>query len=361
MKNAISPVNEPAEISCSAANDIVTRRIFSPSDLKKQFNLDSELKFQIQTQRNQIKNILNGNDDRLLIVVGPCSIHDEKAAIEYGTFLADFSKTVSDKMLLVMRAYVEKPRTNIGWKGFAYDPDRDGIGNIEQGVLRSRQLMIKLAKLGLPLSTEALNPLVITYLDDLISWTAIGARTSESQIHREMVSNLNMPVGIKNNTNGSIDTAVNAMISSKHSHHTLGIDDDGHIAMINTPCNPHTHLVLRGGKNASGVSLTNFDALSISESSKSLEQSGMNTKVMIDCSHDNAQKQHHRQIEIAKNVVTQRCNGNMNVMGLMLESFLKEGNQSMNGELIYGKSITDPCISWNQTKGLLAELSQQMN
>ncbi len=356
MKNAINPLTESSETNCCAANDVVTRRIFSPSDLKKQLILDSGLKFQIQTQRNQIKSILNGNDDRLLIVIGPCSIHDEQSALKYGARLAEHSKTVSDKILIVMRAYVEKPRTNIGWKGFAYDPERDGTGNIEQGILRSRQLMIKLAKLGLPLATEALNPLIMTYFDDLISWTAIGARTSESQIHREMVSNLNMPVGIKNNTNGSVDTAINAMISSKHSHHTLGVGADGHIAMMDTPSNPHTHLVLRGGKTASGQSLTNFDSLSISQSSMSLKKSSVNTKLMVDCSHDNAQKRHVRQIEIAKNVVAQRIDGNMNIMGLMLESFIEQGNQTMNGELIYGKSITDPCISWEQTEELIDDL-----
>ena len=344
-----------------AANDPAVRQVCTPRELKHQLTLSDALVLQIEQQRQQVRDVLNGDDERLLIVTGPCSLHDEQAALDYGKRLAALNEQLSDKLLIVMRAYVEKPRTNIGWKGLAYDPQRDGRGNMEQGISRSRRLMIQLAELGLPLATEALNPLTMLYLDDLISWTAIGARTAESQTHREMVSHLPMPVGIKNGTDGSATTAVNAMISARHSHHTLGLDVDGQIAMLDTPGNPDTHLVLRGGKNIEGNTITNYDAASIAASLATLAAGGVNARVMVDCSHDNAEKQHLRQIEIAKQVVSQRAAGNKAIIGLMLESFLEEGKQGMDGEkgdgqLTYGKSITDPCISWGQTENLLREL-----
>jgi len=344
-----------------AANDPAVRQLCTPRELKHQLTLSDALVLQIEQQRQQVRDVLNGDDERLLIVTGPCSLHDEQAALDYGKRLAALNEQLSDKLLIVMRAYVEKPRTNIGWKGLAYDPQRDGRGNMEQGISRSRRLMIQLAELGLPLATEALNPLTMLYLDDLISWTAIGARTAESQTHREMVSHLPMPVGIKNGTDGSATTAVNAMISARHSHHTLGLDVDGQIAMLDTPGNPDTHLVLRGGKNIEGNTITNYDAASIAASLATLAAGGVNARVMVDCSHDNAEKQHQRQIEIAKQVVSQRAAGNKAIIGLMLESFLEEGKQGMAGEkgdgqLTYGKSITDPCISWGQTENLLCEL-----
>ncbi len=361
--------NQPADKQKTeklAANDPAVRQVRTPRDLKQQLALTDELVLQIDQQRQQIRDVLNGDDERLLIVTGPCSLHDEAAALDYGKRLAALNEQLSDKLLIVMRAYVEKPRTHIGWKGLAYDPERDGRGNMEQGVTRSRQLMIQLAELGLPLATEALNPLTMLYLDDLVSWTAIGARTAESQTHREMVSHLPMPVGIKNGTDGSATTAVNAMISARHSHHTLGLDVDGQIAMLDTPGNPDTHLVLRGGKNIQGQTITNYDADSIAASLTTLAAGGVNAKVMVDCSHDNAEKQHLRQIDIAKAVVSQRAGleskqRNKAIIGLMLESFLEEGKQGMNGEsgdgqLTYGKSITDPCISWGQTAELLTDL-----
>ena len=346
--------NQPADKQQTeklAANDPAVRQVRTPRELKQQLALTDELVLQIDQQRQQVRDVLNGDDDRLLIVTGPCSLHDEEAALDYGKRLAALNEQLSDKLLIVMRAYVEKPRTHIGWKGLAYDPERDGRGNMEQGVTRSRQLMIQLAELGLPLATEALNPLTMLYLDDLVSWTAIGARTSESQTHREMVSHLPMPVGIKNGTDGSAATAVNAMISARHSHHTLGLDVDGQIAMLDTPGNPDTHLVLRGGRG-----ITNYDADSIAASLTTLAAGGVNAKVMVDCSHDNSQKQHLRQLDIAKEVVAQRAAGNKGIMGLMLESFLEEGKQGMDGELVYGQSITDACISWGQTESLLKDL-----
>ncbi|MBM7074042.1 3-deoxy-7-phosphoheptulonate synthase [Shewanella sp. 202IG2-18] len=336
-----------------AANDSRAKKVLSPLQVKNLLPVSEDIMVSVEHSKQQIRDILNGKDDRLLVVTGPCSIHDEAAALEYGQKLAELNEKLSDKLLIVMRTYVEKPRTSVGWKGFAYDPVRDGCGNMEQGLLRSRKLMLQLAQLGLPLATEALNPLVMMYMDDVISWVAIGARTSESQTHREMVSNLNIPVGIKNNTNGSADTAINAMISAGHSHHTLGLNRQGEIAMIDTPSNPDTHLVLRGGKTATGEVITNYDEKSIEEAVATLTDKNVHTKVMIDCSHDNAQKQHLKQIDIALHVAQLKRKGNQNILGIMLESFIEEGKQSMDGKLVYGKSITDACISWAQTEKLL--------
>ncbi|NVK37291.1 MAG: 3-deoxy-7-phosphoheptulonate synthase [Gammaproteobacteria bacterium] len=346
------------------ASTLAVRPLPSPQALKAEHVLKSELARQIETQRQMVRDILTGKDDRLLVITGPCSLHDEEAALEYGRKLQALSEKVSETMLIVMRAYVEKPRTTTGWKGLAYDPQRDGSGNIEQGLNRSRALMLELIKLGLPLATEALNPMTMMYLDDLITWTAIGARTAESQIHREMISHLGMPVGIKNGTDGSVDTAVNAMISASRSHHCLGVDAQGNIAMLDTPGNPDTHVVLRGGRN-----LTNYDSASIAKTLEQLQSAkqgnALHPKVIVDCSHDNAQKQHDRQPLIAMNVVQQKLAGNQDISGIMLESFLEPGKQSMagcnnDGCLKYGLSITDPCIGWEQTETLLLSMAQAL-
>lgn len=333
------------------ANTAAVRPLSTPGQLKTELPLSANLKVQIEQQRQQIRDILEGKDQRLLIVTGPCSLHDEKAAIEYGQRLAKLNEQLSDKLLIVMRTYVEKPRTNIGWKGLAYDPERNGKGDMAKGIQLSRNLFLTLAELGLPLATEALNPLVMNYLDDLISWTAIGARTSESQTHREMVSHLPMPVGIKNSTDGSATNAINAMIAASHSHHTLGVDVDGNLAMLDTPGNTDTHLVLRGGHG-----LTNYDAQSIGAALNELKANKRHTQVMVDCSHANACKQHERQIPIAKEVIEQRVQGNKGILGLMIESNIEAGRQNDGEHLTYGQSITDACIGWGETEDLLMEL-----
>ena len=343
------------------------RPLPSPRELKQALPLSDALQLQVDQQRQQIRQLLQGDDDRLLIITGPCSLHDPEAALDYGKRLVALNEKLSDRLLIVMRAYVEKPRTTTGWKGLAYDPDRDsvhdGAGDINKGLEVSRGLLLQLVELGLPLATEALNPMTMMYLEDLISWTAIGARTAESQIHREMISHLSMPVGIKNGTDGSADTAVNAMVSASRSHHCLGMDVDGNIAMLDTPGNSDTHMVLRGGRH-----LTNYDAKSIQQTLEQLntakEKNNIHAKVIVDCSHDNAQKKHERQLDIATEVVQQRIEGNRAISGLMLESFIHAGKQSMKGPnnqgLEYGVSITDPCISWEQTETLLTAIHQQM-
>lgn len=340
------------------------RALPTPRQLKQALPLSGALQLQVDQQRQQIRQLLQGDDDRLLIITGPCSLHDPEAVLEYGQRLVALNAQLSDRLLIVMRAYVEKPRTTTGWKGLAYDPDRNGTGDISKGLKVSRTLLLQLVEMGLPLATEALNPMTMSYLEDLISWTAIGARTAESQIHREMISHLSMPVGIKNGTDGSVDTAVNAMISASRAHHCLGTDVDGNIAMLDTPGNPDTHVVLRGGRN-----LTNYDEVSIQQAVAQLDKAKtdnqLHAKVIVDCSHANAQKQHERQLDIAKQVVMQYRSGNTAISGLMLESFLQAGKQGMAGPggcgLEYGMSITDPCISWGQTEELLTEIYQLLN
>ena len=321
------------------------------AELRQQFPASEQLTRAIAGYRDQIRDVLHGRDDRTLIVMGPCSIHDEQAALDYGTRLKALADAVSDRFIIVMRAYLEKPRTTVGWKGLLYDPARTGKGDLKQGLERSRRLLLALSELGLPLATEALSPFVMDYLGDLVSWTAIGARTTESQIHREMVSGLAMPTGFKNGTDGGVTVATHAMKSASHAHHHMGISHAGAPVMINTAGNPDTHLVLRGGRG-----VTNYDEMSIAKAVAELEKAGVSTAVMVDCSHDNACKQAERQIDIARNVMAQKRNGNAHIKGLMLESFLAFGRQDDGDDLTYGCSITDPCLSWEQTEALIHSL-----
>lgn len=345
-----NPVEVPADQQSETPGPVATP-LPTPATLRQEIPLPDYLKARIGRHRNEIRAILNGDDDRLLVVVGPCSIHDEVAALEYGEKLSALADEVSDRMLIVMRAYLEKPRTTVGWKGLLYDPERTGDGNLNAGLVRSRRLLVNLAHLGLPLATEALSPLAMDYLDDLVSWTAIGARTTESQIHRELVSGLPMPTGFKNGTDGSVGVAVNAMKSAAHGHHRLGFNSHGQPAMITTPGNPDTHLVLRGGRG-----VTNYDAGSIADAVDALTSAGVRTSLMVDCSHDNACKQPERQPGIAREVIAQRRSSNQAVKGVMIESFLEHGRQDDSNELAYGQSITDPCLGWDDTEALLRSL-----
>ncbi len=323
----------------------------TPGQLRADFPVPPSVQAQILEHRQAVRRVLNREDARTLIVVGPCSIHDESAALEYAAKLKALADDVSDRFLIVMRAYLEKPRTTVGWKGMLYDPDRTGQGDLNEGLIRCRRLLLNLAEFGLPLATEALSPFTMDYLGDLVSWTAIGARTTESQVHREMVSGLSMPVGFKNGTDGGVAVAVNAMRSAAHSHQHFGVGANGLPSMITTDGNPDTHLVLRGGRG-----LTNYDAESISHALDALSAGGVSRSVMVDCSHDNARKQAIRQIDIAKEVMAQKHGGNDSIVGLMLESFLEEGRQNDDGELVFGCSITDPCLSWTQTDTLIRSL-----
>ncbi|MGO1691619.1 MAG: 3-deoxy-7-phosphoheptulonate synthase [Marinobacter sp.] len=323
----------------------------TPAELRARLPVDEGFAEQIDEHRQAVRSVLHGTDERTLLVVGPCSIHDEVAALEYGKKLKTLADAVSDRFLVVMRAYLEKPRTTVGWKGLLYDPERTGAGDLNEGLLRSRRLLLNLTEMGLPLATEALSPFAMDYLGDLVSWTAIGARTTESQIHREMVSGLPMPAGFKNGTDGGTAVAINAMKSAAHAHHHIGVSSTGTPVMVSSRGNPDTHLVLRGGRG-----ITNYDAASIERAVQSLSGAGTCAAIMVDCSHDNACKQAKRQIDIAREVMQQKRAGNSQIRGLMLESFLEPGRQDDGDDLRYGCSITDPCLGWEQTEVLLRSL-----
>jgi 3-deoxy-7-phosphoheptulonate synthase len=304
--------------------------------------------------REAVRAILERRDSRLFVVVGPCSIHDVAAAREYAGRLKALATEVAPTLLLIMRVYFEKPRTTVGWKGLINDPDLDDSFHIEKGILLARELLLYVAELGLPAGTEALDPIMPQYLSELITWTAIGARTTESQTHREMASGLSTPVGFKNGTDGALATSINALESVRHPHHFLGITQQGQSAVFRTRGNGHAHLVLRGGGGR-----VNYDAVSIALAERQLAQAGLATNIVVDCSHGNSNKDPGVQPLVAENCVTQILDGNRSIVGLMLESHLKAGNQPIPkdlGTLEYGVSITDPCMDWQSSEALLLKL-----
>ncbi|VXC45639.1 3-deoxy-D-arabino-heptulosonate-7-phosphate synthase, tyrosine-repressible [Pseudomonas sp. 8AS] len=327
----------------------------SPTDLRQRLPLSAALTSQVQTQREAIRAVLDGSDPRLLVVVGPCSLHDPISALEYADRLAALSFDVSDQLLLVMRAYVEKPRTTIGWKGLVYDPQLDGSGDMAGGLELSRRLMLAMLERGLPVATELLQPLVAGYFDDLLGWAAIGARTSESQVHRELVSGLDVPVGFKNGTDGSLSIACDAMRSAAHPHQHFGVDGLGRPALVETAGNPDTHLVLRGGHGG-----PNHDAASVAVARASLQKQGIAARIMVDCSHANSGKDPLRQPAVLRNVLDQRLAGDASLRGVMLESHLFDGCQALSAELRYGVSITDGCLGWSGTEAMLREAAERL-
>ena len=301
--------------------------------------------------RDAVTRILRQEDPRLLVVVGPCSIHDPRGALEYAEKLNRLRKELDDRMEIVMRVYFEKPRTTIGWKGLINDPHMDGSHDIETGLKQARRLLLDITAMGLGAATEFLDPIVPQYIDDLISWAAIGARTTESQTHRELASGLSMPVGFKNATDGALQVAVDAMHSAQAPHSFLGIDQDGFTSIVRTTGNPAGHVVLRGGRTK-----TNFDAESIRAAEAKLVQAGLPAVLMVDCSHANSGKQHARQEDVWRSILKQRTSGTRSLIGMMLESYLEEGQQPIPGnleKLRYGVSITDACISWETTERIL--------
>ncbi|MGV8918098.1 MAG: 3-deoxy-7-phosphoheptulonate synthase [Pseudomonas sp.] len=348
---AVKPLNDLLPHSVTLIDSVPgPQRLHSTLQLKHQLPLDAALSQQIAAHRQAVRAILNGEDSRLLLIVGPCSIHDPRSALEYAQKLATLAAEISDQVLLVMRAYVEKPRTTIGWKGLAYDPDLDGRDDMARGLTLCRELMLETVRLGLPIATEILQPMAAGYFDDLLSWVAIGARTTESQIHREMVSGLPMPVGFKNGTDGGVGVATDAMRSAAHAHRHFGIDRHGHPAIIETQGNPDTHIVLRGGHRG-----PNFDSNSVATVRAGLEKVGIAPRIMVDCSHANSGKDPLRQPAVFNDVLTQRLQGDTSLVGMMLESHLFEGCQPLSNELRYGVSITDGCLGWNGTEQLLRD------
>ncbi|MDH4574192.1 3-deoxy-7-phosphoheptulonate synthase [Salinicola acroporae] len=328
----------------------------SAYELRQRLPVSASLARQIADNRQAVRAILDGEDDRLLVVTGPCSVHDPVAALEYAERLAALDKVVGDRLLLVMRVYVEKPRTTVGWKGMAYDPHLDGSDDMAAGLAMARRLMRDIAELGLPVATELLQPMAGAYFDDLLSWVAIGARTTESQIHRELASGLAATVGFKNGTQGNVDVAIAAMQSAAHPHRHFGITAEGYPAMIETSGNPATHLVLRGGQAG-----PNHDAASIAASRRAMSQAGLEARIMVDCSHANARKDHRRQTEVLYDVLEQRLAGDRSLIGVMLESHLFEGKQALNpSALRYGVSITDACLGWEATDSLLTRAAERL-
>ena len=328
----------------------------SPLTVKDTLPAAPEVAAAVLEARRCVRDILERRDHRLLVVVGPCSIHDTDAAIEYAGKLRQLARETSQSLYLVMRAYFEKPRTTVGWKGFINDPHLDDTFRIEEGIWRARKLLIDVTRMGMPLSTEALDPIMPQYLHDLITWSAIGARTTESQTHREMASGLSSIVGVKNGTDGSLAVAVNALRSMTKPHRFLGINPSGQVAVIHTRGNDLAHIVLRGG-NAG----TNYDRDSIAACEKSLREAGLPTNIMVDCSHANSNKDHRRQPAVARAVSRQIEDGNASIIGIMLESNLAEGGQSLSDDLRYGVSITDACIGWECTESLLRELADRLS
>jgi 3-deoxy-7-phosphoheptulonate synthase len=326
--------------------------ILTPEQLKRAYALSPRGEETIAGARQEIRDILDGRSSRKLYTVGPCSIHSIDEALEYARRLKLLAQQVRDDILVVMRAYMEKPRTTVGWKGLINDPYLNGTFDVEAGLAKARRLLVDLAEMGVPTATEALDPITYQYLSDLTAWASIGARTTESQTHRQMASGISAPVGFKNNTQGNIDVAVNAMRSAMTPHRFLGIDEDGRVAMVTTRGNPYGHVILRGGEEP------NYDAASVDAAVQKLKGSGLRTKVVIDCSHGNSRKEYRNQPIAFRDVLSQMIAGNEHIAGLMLESNLEEGSQPITNDpsaLKHGVSITDACIGWAQTEELVLE------
>jgi 3-deoxy-7-phosphoheptulonate synthase len=326
-------------------------RLSTPRELKAQTPPTEAVNATVARSRERVIRILRQEDPRLLVVIGPCSIHDEKGALEYATRLNALRKEFADRMEIVMRVYFEKPRTTIGWKGLINDPHLDGSQDIETGLKIARRLLLEITGVGLPAATEFLDPIVPQYIADLITWAAIGARTTESQTHREMASGLSMPVGLKNSTDGSLQIAVDAMGATRHSHSFVGINEDGVTSIVRTTGNPHAHVVLRGGRTK-----TNYDAESIRAAEEKLISEKLPPVLMVDCSHANSEKQHTKQEDVWRSVIQQRIEGTRSLIGLMVESNIAEGSQPIPKnlkDLRYGVSITDSCIGWETTERML--------
>ncbi len=332
-----------------------TKVVLPPIFLEEERPTTEKASSTVHDARDQVRDILAGKDDRLLVVVGPCSIHDTKAALEYAGLLKTAIDQYSDDLCIVMRVYFEKPRTTIGWKGLINDPHLDQSFKINDGLRLTRHLLLDLAEMGVPAGTEFLDMIIPQYVAGLVSWGAIGARTAESQVHRQLVSGLSCPVGFKNATSGDVDVAVEAVLSAAHPHTFLGHTKHGQSAIFVTSGNPECHLILRGGRGT-----VNYEPDSVSQVSAQLEKAGLPQRIMIDCSHANSRKDHRNQGAVCRNISAQIAAGEHRVFAVMLESNLLAGAQKLvpGAKLVYGQSITDACIDWDETKQLLGELAE---
>lgn len=346
------------DVQMDDLNVLSEETLVTPEKLKALVPASDHALKTVSSGRLAIKNILKRQDPRLFLIVGPCSIHDMSAAMEYAERLKKLSEEVSDSLLLVMRVYFEKPRTTTGWKGFINDPNMNDSFNITEGLTRGRQLLVDLAELGLPTSTEALDPVTPQYMQDLISWSAIGARTTESQTHREMASGLSSSVGFKNGTDGGLEVAINALQSVSAPHRFLGINHQGEVSVIHTRGNQHAHIVLRGGGGR-----PNYDSVSISICEQQLLKADIPANIMVDCSHANSNKDASLQPLVMNNVANQIVEGNQSIVGLMVESHLNFGNQKIPdnlADLEYGVSVTDACVSWETTAEMIHSLRDKV-
>lgn len=327
----------------------------TPAELGSVYPITDDVADRIAQSRRQIEKILTGEDDRILAIVGPCSVHDTEAAIDYATRLASIQDKYKDELFIVMRTYFEKPRTVVGWKGLITDPNLDGSYALEAGLHKARKLLLDINKLGLATATEFLDMITGQYIADLITWGAIGARTTESQIHREMASALSCPVGFKNGTNGNVKIAIDAIRASKASHYFYSPDKHGRMTVYRTSGNPYGHIILRGGEKG-----PNFDKTSVKQACDALAEFDLPQRLIVDFSHANCQKQHRKQIEVAQDICDQIKSGSTRIAGIMAESFIIEGNQPMTdiNNLTYGQSITDPCLSWDDTVTMLDMLAE---
>jgi 3-deoxy-7-phosphoheptulonate synthase len=335
-----------------------TERLAPPEELEARIPITDRARETVIRGRQTLQAILDGEDDRLLLITGPCSIHDERAALEYAERLQRVAEAVSERIAVVMRVYFEKPRTSLGWKGLVYDPHLDGSFQMGEGLERARNLLLQVAELGIPAATEFLDPIVPQYLADLVAWAAVGARTTESQTHRQMASGLSMPVGFKNTTAGSVKIAADAIIAARAPQAFLGIDHEGRTAAVYTSGNPYCHLVLRGGEGG-----PNYDASAVAAAQQTLARAGLPPRLIVDCSHMNAAKDHTREGQVLREVLDQRVAGNRDLVGVMLESHLFPGSQTLGDDptaLQYGVSITDPCIGWDETEALLMEAAERL-
>jgi 3-deoxy-7-phosphoheptulonate synthase len=325
------------------------RELKSPAEMAKPTDRAAET---VHFGREQVQRIMEGDDDRLVVIVGPCSIHDPEAARDYATRLQRMREELGDDLLIIMRVYFEKPRTTVGWKGLINDPHLDGSFDINAGLETARQLLLDLADMQLPAGTEFLDLISPQYVADLVTWGAIGARTTESQVHRELASGLSCPVGFKNGTGGDVQIAVDAIGSASQPHHFLGVTAEGRSAIVETTGNPYCHVILRGGKQP------NYDASSVDDVAEMLANAGLPQRIMIDASHANSRKKPERQADVARDIAHQVGRGDRRIFGMMLESHLVEGKQSGEGELTYGQSITDACMGWERTEGVLREIAE---
>ncbi|GGN56841.1 phospho-2-dehydro-3-deoxyheptonate aldolase [Actinoplanes lobatus] len=326
--------------------------LMSPALLHHELPLTSELHDTVLAGRKQVEDVLNGRDQRLIVVVGPCSVHDPVAAGEYASLLQKEAERLSEDLLIVMRVYFEKPRSTVGWKGLIMDPGLDGSGDVGTGLRIARKLLLEVVRRGLPVAVEFLDPITPQYIADTVAWGAIGARTVESQVHRQLSSGLSMPIGMKNRPDGSVSTAVDAIQAAEASHVFPGIDYSGTPAILHTTGNPDCHLVLRGGGGK-----PNYSAEDVESSLALLRKAGLPERLVIDCSHGNSNKDHKRQPIVAEDIARQMESGQHAISGVMLESFLEPGRQDLGGELTYGQSVTDACMGWDATVAVLERLA----